>query len=68
MTLNIDRHNALQLLSDSHRLGATKLKDALLKYIADHFSQMFGNAETELDSLDKELLVDIIKAKASRDS
>jgi hypothetical protein len=60
--------NVLNDLETAHQLGAHVIKSVLLSYIVDHYEFLTDESmQTRLLSLDKELLVDMIAAKAEKD-
>ena len=61
---------SLDLLDKAEKLGAKRIKEVVLDQIAKNFSNIGRDEErkrSELFRLDKELLIDIIIAKAKRD-
>lgn len=70
LTTSIDMHNSLIILDQAEKLQAQRIKAVVLKFIAQNFAMFSTNQNlcNELYSLDKVLLVEIIKAKALLDS
>ena len=62
MRRSLDRHTVLYDLQLAYTIQAKKIQRVCIEYILDHFDQL---AEAKgLDQLDKELLIEIIQAKA----
>ena len=62
MRRSLDRHTVLYDLQLAYTIQAKKIQRVCIEYILDHFD-LLAEANS-LDQLDKELLIEIIQAKA----
>jgi len=57
----------LQILDMADKLGAFKIRQVCLDFLAKHYEMLGQDLGNQLYSLEKSLLVDLIKVKAERD-
>ncbi|CDW86235.1 kelch repeat [Stylonychia lemnae] len=65
---SIDKYNIMQILDMAEKLNAKKIKDIAIDYISSNFDIFSTDAmANQLYQLEKELLIEIIKAKAEKE-
>lgn len=67
MKKTLDKSAAIDTLFQAHLLEANKIKQVALEYLAANFEALGLEKASALFYLDKEILVDIICAKAEHD-
>ena len=57
----------MDVLDIADKLGSKKIRRMAINYLVEHFDILQGDMGNALYALDKEVLVEIIKARALRD-